>query len=60
MNALFDWLGQPQAQRLGWTLLHFVWQGVLLAILYGVARTAPHHRSANARYLAGGLVGVTS
>jgi len=24
--------------RLGWTLLHFLWQGTLIAILYAIAR----------------------
>lgn len=43
----------PAVETLGWTLLHFVWQGVLvasgLALALGILRRA----SANARYLAG-------
>src|SRR5882762_5267979 len=35
-------------QALGWTLLHFIWQGAALAALFAVAMTAC--RSAAARY----------
>src|SRR5713226_3968719 len=43
---------QPWVERLGWTLVHFLWQGLSIAVLYaaarrGVARTS----SPNARYL---------
>src|SRR6185503_11214026 len=31
-------LNQPWAERLGWTLLHFLWQGILAAALYALAR----------------------
>jgi hypothetical protein len=55
VSALFDWLGQPLPQRLGWTLLHFLWQGALLALLHQLARAALHRRSAHARSVAGCL-----
>jgi hypothetical protein len=29
---------QPWVERLGWTLVHFLWQGVLIAALYAGAR----------------------
>jgi uncharacterized protein (TIGR03435 family) len=29
---------QPWVERLGWTLVHFLWQGVLIAALYAAAR----------------------
>ena len=31
-------LNQPWTERLGWTLLHFLWQGILVAALYALAR----------------------
>src|SRR6185369_6827086 len=31
-------LDQPWTDRLGWTLLHFLWQGLLVAALYALAR----------------------
>ena len=34
-------LNQPWTERLGWTLLHFLWQGVLVAALYALARAWP-------------------
>jgi hypothetical protein len=44
-------LNQPWTERLGWTLLHFLWQGILVAALYGLARTLAGGRiSARGRY----------
>ena len=44
-------LNQPWAERLGWTLLHFLWQGILVAALYALARTLAGGRiSARGRY----------
>ena len=43
---------QPWVERLGWTLVHFLWQGALIAVLYVVARRwMGSSRSAQARYL---------
>jgi beta-lactamase regulating signal transducer with metallopeptidase domain len=45
-------LNQPWTERLGWTLLHFLWQGTLVAALYGLGRAWAGGRiSANGRYL---------
>ena len=38
-------------ELLGWTLLHFVWQGFAVGLLAAVVLTAMRRRSANARYL---------
>jgi beta-lactamase regulating signal transducer with metallopeptidase domain len=44
-------LTQPWIQTLGWTLLHFLWQGALIAALYGLARLMTANRlTARARY----------
>lgn len=44
-------LNQPWTERLGWTLLHFLWQGVLVAALYALARALAGDRvSARVRY----------
>jgi beta-lactamase regulating signal transducer with metallopeptidase domain len=44
-------LNQPWTERLGWTLLHFLWQGLLLAALYALARALARDRiSARGRY----------
>jgi len=44
-------LNQPGAERLGWTLLHFLWQGILVAALYALARAlAGGSISARGRY----------
>jgi beta-lactamase regulating signal transducer with metallopeptidase domain len=45
-------LNQPWAERLGWTLLHFLWQGILVAALYALGRTLAGGRiSARGRYV---------
>ena len=44
-------LNHPWTERLGWTLLYFLWQGILVAVLYALARTLAGGRiSARARY----------
>jgi beta-lactamase regulating signal transducer with metallopeptidase domain len=53
--TLHDFLRQPIIERLGWTLLHFVWQGAAIATMYGIALVAQRRHSAAARYLAGCL-----
>jgi beta-lactamase regulating signal transducer with metallopeptidase domain/predicted metallopeptidase len=40
-------------QALGWTLVHFLWQGALLAVLFAVANRILRQATANARYLVG-------
>jgi len=41
---------RPALEALGWTLLHFLWQGTLVAILLAVANSLLRKRTANARY----------
>src|SRR6185436_3842325 len=44
-------LNHPLTERLGWTLLNFLWQGVLVAALYALARALGGGRlSARGRY----------
>ena len=38
MNAIQLLSAQPWVERLGWTLLHFLWQGVLIAAVYAAIR----------------------
>jgi|GEM_PF-1833751 len=45
-------LSQPLVQRLGWTLVHFVWQGAAVAALFGIVTALLRHRTANSRYVA--------
>ena len=41
----------PVARAVGWTLLHFVWQGAAIATLLGLLLLAMCRRSAGARYV---------
>ena len=45
-------LSHPAAQRLGWVLLHFLWQGAALALALGVALLLLPRGKPNARYAA--------
>jgi uncharacterized protein (TIGR03435 family) len=43
---------QPWVERLGWTLVHFLWQGVAIAAVYATARRWMAHSSRpNTRYV---------
>lgn len=46
-----DWL--PLIQALGWTLLHFLWQGALVGAGYGLVRIVVPPERADIRYAAG-------
>ena len=52
MNAIQILSSQPWAERLGWALIHFLWQGLSIAALYaGVRRGLARTSSPNTRYL---------
>ncbi len=52
MNAVQMLSSQPWVERLGWTLVHFLWQGFAIAVLYAAARRIMARTSgAHARYL---------
>jgi uncharacterized protein (TIGR03435 family) len=52
VNAIQMLSSEPWVGRLGWTLIHFVWQGLAIAVLYEAARQAMGRASSpNARYL---------
>ena len=50
MTALESILSQEIIQRLGWTLLHFVWQAATTALLLAILLSALRKASANLRY----------
>lgn len=54
MNTLLNALRQPFAERLGWSLVHLMWQGLFAGALVAAALWLLRRRSANARYLAAG------
>ncbi|PYT05048.1 MAG: hypothetical protein DMF60_13250 [Acidobacteria bacterium] len=53
MNGLETLLGKPIFQALGWTLIHFIWEGALIAILYASVGVLLRRSTANVRYAAG-------
>src|SRR5260370_38463341 len=59
MSNLASWISPEVLRTLGWTLLHFLWQGAGLAALFAVA--AAVCRSASASYaLAAGRLRLVS
>ena len=38
MSTLELLLNEPWVARLGWTLVHFLWQGTVIAVLLAAAR----------------------
>ena len=50
MNTLVFLVRTPLAKALGWTLIHFLWEGALIAALAGVALLLCRPASARARY----------
>jgi len=42
MNAFRLLSTQPWVEWLGWTLVHFLWQGTLIAALYAIVRRSPN------------------
>ena len=61
MNIMQILVSQPWVERLGMTLLHFLWQGLFIAILYATARRVVVRTSSpQTRYLfaCGALAGM--
>jgi len=42
----------PAVAVLGWTLIQFVWQGAIVALVLAIVKAALKNRAANLRYLA--------
>jgi bla regulator protein blaR1 len=52
MNTFEMLLTKPLFQALGWALVHFIWQGALVALLYAGLAALLRRRAANLRYSA--------
>src|SRR5215213_5818287 len=55
MNAFpspYALLGEPMVQRVGWALVHSLWQGLVVAALLAAALRVLRDRTAAARYAA--------
>ena len=53
MSTIQTIFSQPLFQALGWTLLHFIWQGALVGLLFAGVSVLLRNRSSNIRYAAG-------
>src|SRR4029079_11667093 len=51
MTWFWSWLQQPLVESVGWALLHSLWQGALVACVFGVLLTAMRRQSSQVRYL---------
>ena len=52
MNALTEMLSHPYVYRLGWTLVHLLWQGAAVAVLLAIVLLLLRKSTANFRYVA--------
>ena len=59
MIAMESLLRQPLVLALGWALLHFLWQGALIAMLLGGANLLLQKAGAGLRYAAAYAARVT-
>ena len=50
MNGMVELLSTPTAQRVGWALVHFLWQGTAVALLLAVLLQLLRRRSPQARW----------
>ena len=50
MTTGIDLFGQPLVQRLGWVLVHFVWQGTVVAAVWTILRSVLRAHDARTRY----------
>ena len=51
MSVLESLLSQGTIERLGWMLVHFLWQATAVALLLAILLRVLHRRSANSRYI---------
>lgn len=51
MSRFFDLPTHPLVEKLGWGLVHFLWQGTVIAVLLSLALWMLRRCSANVRYL---------
>ncbi len=55
MRSLLELLDRPGIVQIGWALLHSLWQGVLIGVLFALMQLILKRRSANTRYAVGCL-----
>jgi beta-lactamase regulating signal transducer with metallopeptidase domain/uncharacterized protein involved in exopolysaccharide biosynthesis len=61
MMPWIELIEHPLVQRIGWVLLHFVWQGATIALVWGIARALLRGHDPRLRYglaclLLGGMI----
>ena len=50
MNTISNFISQELMNAIGWTLLHSLWQGALIALILGVSLIFLQKKSAALRY----------
>ncbi|HTL55305.1 MAG TPA: M56 family metallopeptidase [Candidatus Limnocylindrales bacterium] len=53
MNFLLTLTNHAWVHQVGWMLLHTVWEGTIIAVIFALLRSGLRARSSNARYLLG-------
>src|SRR5690349_24763190 len=52
MSSPHPWVEHPWLMHLGWSLVHFLWQGALVALVLAVVLRGLRRQSAEVRYAA--------
>src|SRR5688500_5536870 len=55
MTAIDTLLREPAIQAIGWALLHFLWQGTLVAVVTALALRALRDCASDVRYVVGAI-----
>lgn len=55
MNAVIQVFSAPLAERIGWVLVHSIWQGTIVALILAMALRLLRQRSAETRYLSAAM-----
>src|SRR3954451_6775027 len=49
--GLESWMAWPGVELFGWALIHFLWQGTIVALVIGALLFTLRHAHANTRYV---------
>jgi hypothetical protein len=56
MNILLNAFSEPWIQRLGWVLIHFLWEGTISALVLAIFLRLLTKASSHTRYALAGIV----
>jgi hypothetical protein len=55
MNVLVNLFSETWARRLGWVLIHFLWEGTVIALVLAILLRLLTNASSHTRYILAGI-----